>query len=205
MDVERGGFRIPGVPQKSAPTGAAAPQSAALKPADNKKPSKGGKKLWGTLLVVLAVVLIAGLVYSVFFSSSKETAKLDENAYQAVFLADGQVYFGNVTDLSDDYIELSNVFYLNVNSAEAASDADNNVSLVKLGCELHGPVDVMFINRSTVTFWENLKDSGKVAQAIDTWKSQNPNGQDCTAAANSGSQQQADPSATPQTGTDGQQ
>jgi hypothetical protein len=38
----------------------------------------------------------------------------------------------------------------------------------------------MIINRSQVTFWENLNKDGKVAQSIESFKKQNPNGPDCS-------------------------
>jgi hypothetical protein len=49
----------------------------------------------------------------------------------------------------------------------------------------------MIINREQVSFWENLKDDGKVAKAIDQWVSQNPNGQKCDDTSNTNSSQQS--------------
>jgi len=37
---------------------------------------------------------------------------------------------------------------------------------VKLGSEIHGPEDLMIINRAQILFVENLKPSGRVSQAI---------------------------------------
>jgi len=59
------------------------------------------------------------------------------------------------------------------------SATSNDVSLVKLGCELHGPEDEMLINRDQVIFWENLKADGQVAKAVAEYQKQNPNGQKC--------------------------
>lgn len=66
-------------------------------------------------------------------------------------------------------------------------NANPNVTLVKLGCELHEPFDKMVINRDQVTFWENLQDSGQVAEAVKTFKQQNPNGQKCADQSTSSS------------------
>jgi hypothetical protein len=41
---------------------------------------------------------------------------------------------------------------------------------VKLGSELHGPQDAMFIDSDKVMFWENMKDDSKVVQAIHQHK-----------------------------------
>ena len=51
-------------------------------------------------------------------------------------------------------------------STTSTSSTPQQVQLVKLGNELHGPEDAMYINRQSVLFWENLKNDGKVAKAI---------------------------------------
>jgi hypothetical protein len=40
--------------------------------------------------------------------------------------------------------------------------------LTKLGGEIHGPEDLMVINRSQILFVENLKPSGEVSKAISS-------------------------------------
>jgi hypothetical protein len=101
-----------------------------------------------------------------YYGNAKEVDYVDADRHQAVFLTNGQVYFGKVKTISKQYIDLRGIYYLNV----------------KLGCELHGPVDQMLVNRDQVTFWENLKDDGQVAKAIDQWVKENPNGQQCANA-----------------------
>jgi hypothetical protein len=54
---------------------------------------------------------------------------------------------------------------------QSASSNNQQVSLAKLGGELHGPEDVMYVNRDQVLFWENLKDNGKVVTAIKNYQS----------------------------------
>lgn len=148
------------------------------------KPPKPVKKgLIGIGVVIVIALAMAAIGWLVF--SKTERSELDRSAHQAVFLTDGQVYFGKITRLSRDHIKLTEVFYLNVNDAEN----NNDVSLVKLGCELHGPDDMMIINRDNVSFWENLKAEGRVSTAIAQWNTENPDGQVC-ADAPSGSQGQ---------------
>jgi hypothetical protein len=47
------------------------------------------------------------------------------------------------------------------------------VSLIKLGSELHGPEDQMSINRDQILFFENMKNSSKINEAITKFTSQN--------------------------------
>jgi hypothetical protein len=91
--------------------------------------------------------------------------------YQAVFLTNGQVYFGHLSDTRDDYVRINDIYYLQVQQSVQPQDAQKTddqqkVSLAKLGGELHGPENQMVINRSQVLFWENLKNDSKVVKAI---------------------------------------
>ena len=161
--------------------------------------------------VVAAIVLLAIIAIAASGNNAKkESSFVDTTKLQAVFLNTGQVYFGNVKALNGKYIELTNIYYLQTSNSGSGqqANANTNVSLVKLGCELHEPYDKMIINQNSVTFWENLQDGGQVAKAVSTFEKQNPNGQKCadqSSAANNASTNSAQPanngSGTPTTNT----
>ncbi|OGE92987.1 MAG: hypothetical protein A3K08_02545 [Candidatus Doudnabacteria bacterium RIFCSPLOWO2_01_41_7] len=74
-----------------------------------------------------------------------------------------------------DWMQLRDIYYLQVTqqlqpdptSQDAtAQTQQKNIQLVKLGSELHGPQDVMNIDRDKILFWENMKDDSKVVEAI---------------------------------------
>ncbi len=119
------------------------------------------------LLIIASLLVIATLGLSLV-ANSQQTVKA--NQYQAVFLTNGQVYFGKLSSVNSSYAVLKDVYYLqqdqNVQANQNQNNQQSNVSLVKLGNELHGPEDQMYVERDKVIFWENLKDSGKVVQAI---------------------------------------
>lgn len=155
------------------------------------KTSHGNKWLKGVIALVILIIVFWGGVFINQWLATKNTNKVtgmttvDSNSYQAVFLTNGQVYFGKLTTVNQYYVTITNVFYLQVqqsvqpasNSATTttsttatnSSSSNNSVQLVKLGNELHGPQDEMTINRPQVLFWENLKSSGKVTQAINNY------------------------------------
>ncbi|MCA9376114.1 MAG: hypothetical protein KC925_03545 [Candidatus Doudnabacteria bacterium] len=87
---------------------------------------------------------------------------------EAVFLDNGQVYFGTVVRSSYRELHLTNVHYLQTSPLiETSEDApDTELNLVKLGSELHGPEDRMVINRDHVLFTEELQPSSVVVQAM---------------------------------------
>lgn len=162
------------------------PQSAVSRPStDGKKNSawRGSpmwlKVIWVTLLFA-GTVLVISMVALLYLGGDKESKLVDKSKFQAVFLTNGQVYFGNIVTTNDSFIDLKNIYYLSVNQqVQPKENEQASVALVKLGCELHGPLDQMVINREQVTFWENLKTDGQVSQAIDKWVEQNPEGQKC--------------------------
>lgn len=196
-------------------------QPAAAPAAAHSAPSKKGRfggsdnnkwKRIGVVVAIAAVVIliVAAIVAVSSTSTTAESKYVDSGKLQAVFLNTGQVYFGNIKVLNNKYVVLTNIYYLqtsNSSGSSSSSSTNSNVSLVKLGCELHEPYDQMVINRSQVTFWENLQDGGQVAKAVKQFEQANPNGQKCTdqsssASTTSGnSAQSAGSSSTPSTST----
>ena len=138
--------------------------------------------VWVVLLFSATVVVVA-LAALMYMGGSKESDSVLKDKQQAVFLTNGQVYFGKIDNINSKFVDLRGIYYLNVNQQvqpnQGDQQAQSSISLVKLGCELHGPSDQMLINRDQVTFWENLKDDGQVATAIKKWVQDNPNGQTC--------------------------
>lgn len=137
--------------------------------------------LWAVVILV-SVLLILTVFSGLFSGSTKNFGRLsdwaDFSKYQAVFLSNGQVYFGKVTDANIQTLVLENIYYLRSAGSLQTSDAKNsttapeadNFSLVKLGNELHGPEDKMSINLSQVLFVEDLKYDSKVVEAIRAYE-----------------------------------
>lgn len=172
----------------------AAPVSPAPAPTNKKSASDKGK--WGRIGVVAALSLIVILLLALTAiaassSNDKNQGKyVDSSKLQAVFLNTGQVYFGNITSVAKDSMVLTNIYYLqtaNGGTASQSTASNSNVTLVKLGCELHEPYDKMIINPAQITFWENLQDNGQVAKAVQTFEKQNPQGQKCADQSSSSS------------------
>lgn len=166
---------------------------------DKMKKMMGNEPRWLKIVFVVLLfsltILAIALATLFYFGGKREGEFVNKDRVQAVFLTSGQVYFGKVKDITNQYVDLQEVYYLNSQQqpdTEGTSETNTQAttfSLVKLGCELHGPVDQMIINRDQVSFWENLKDDGKVAKAIDQWVSQNPNGQKCDENTNKSNSQ----------------
>ena len=152
------------------------------------RPSGSSPMPWVILAVVLLVFVVAGVLFRdrLFPSQGTSTSTEDQSAssgYQAVFLSNGQVYFGKLSGMTASYATLKDIYYLQVTTPPAGDASQLNqqqaqqqqqLSLVKLGEELHGPVDEMKINRDQVLFYEDIKEDGRVMQAIREYQKNPP-------------------------------
>lgn len=146
------------------------------------KPSK--VVIFCVILVCIAALLLAVLlVITTLTRESLPKVSLDPEKYYATFLTNGQVYFGHLAKVQSGYLAMSEIYYLQMKQplqqptetkegeeAKEIEEAKPELSLVKLGEELHAPEDSMIINRDQVLFFEPLKDDGQVVKAIKEYK-----------------------------------
>lgn len=93
--------------------------------------------------------------------------RVEGDKWQAVFLNNNQVYFGKLKNTDANYLALTDVYYLRTaTELEQGQGASSNLNLIKLGGEVHGPEDTIYIPKASVLFWENMKDSSRVVQTI---------------------------------------
>lgn len=124
--------------------------------------------------IILSLIVIVGALALQHKQGGSSAGDIETDKYQAVFMTNGQVYFGKLSDINRLYADLTDVYYLQVQQAvqPAASNKEESsqVSLTKLGSELHGPTDKMHISRDQILFWENLKDDSTVVKAIKEYQ-----------------------------------
>jgi len=152
---------------------AARPQTAGAQHVKQKRLSGKWKKI---ALIAGVVLLVVALGYGAWRTFGGGTG-IVSNRYQAVFLTNGQVYFGKLTRMNAEYYQLTDIYYMQATSSTGSTDPKNpqetsqaggNVQIIKLGDEIHGPEDKMIIGKDQVLFYENLKtkDGSKVVSAI---------------------------------------
>ena len=132
-----------------------------------RESSSGSRWVWW---VILAVVVVVAALWA---TGNLDFFARESGAYQAVFLTNDQVYFGKLGRADSQYPVLREVYYLQVTQVLQPSDPNNpgtNVNLVKLGGELHGPEDAMYLNRDQILFYENLKSDSQVVKAIEDYQ-----------------------------------
>lgn len=146
----------------------------------HKKTKSSKKRSFKKFGIALLIVLILSAVtFGVLFCFrlKMSSANIDESKYQAIFLSNGQVYFGKLDDISKENYKLKDIFYLQTNEKKVEStnpqettSSEADVQLIKLGSEIHGPEDQMIINKDQVLFFENINNEGKVARSIHEYK-----------------------------------
>ena len=155
-----------------------APQQHSPQPRRTPNGRRGLGSKRNIILGIVGLLVAAGLVVA-FFALQSGLGTVKKDRYQAVFLTNGQVYFGKINKMTGDTFVLNDIYYLQQAADVQKQDdketagAQNQLTLAKLGKELHGPEDVMYIERSQVLFWENLTNDSQVVKTIQQEKDQN--------------------------------
>ena len=133
------------------------------------------RKIPKIYLIITGVLVVLTISTSAWYLYAQNvTRDIQTNGYQAVFLDNGQVYFGKLSRIGSDYFRLTDVYYFESNNTAqtATTSATANVApnLIKLGKEIHSPQDKMDINKDKILFFENISQDGAVGKAIQNNK-----------------------------------
>jgi len=125
------------------------------------------------IAVALLIFLSAGGFFGYRYYQQKKVVNAALSRRQAVFLNNGQVYFGFVDGPDKQIVHINDVYYLknqqNANENQQQSTDTKNGSqfiLVKLGNESYGVESSLYVNRDQIVYYEDLRDDSKVSQAI---------------------------------------
>lgn len=114
--------------------------------------------------IVLAALILVGTFFLVDwwdFAMPSGGAR-----YQAVFLSNGQTYFGHFIDRLGPYAKIDNAFYIQqIPSQDEQTPAESKI--VRRGTELHQPTAFVLVPKSSILFTEDLRDDSPVAQFMD--------------------------------------
>lgn len=128
------------------------------------------EQLLGIIVLIIILAGLGKLAVGYGFLPGFDFPRTAGNKWQAVFLTDNQVYFGHLKSYNRSYAVLTDAYYLQVaqNLQQQVSGAPQQMNLIKLGTELHGPEDHMFIPKNQIFFWEDLRSDSQVMQAIQS-------------------------------------
>lgn len=130
------------------------------------------KNYLGTVFGLVVVVLVVWGGYSSWKSRQPDTS----GPRQAIFLGDGQIYFGYASSMRNQIVTLVDVYYFLPSPSatdKTATLAAQKVDLIKLGAggadDLVGAKDRMEINRYAIKYIEVMKDDSQVNQKISDY------------------------------------
>jgi hypothetical protein len=118
----------------------------------------------GVVVLIIVVALIAAAIGRATAASDPLASGISSNEYQAVFLTNGQVFFGRLSVPGGDYYYLRHVYYLS--SSAGTRGAQGSLTIRKLTNDVHGPEDLVIVSRPQVLYVENLNPNGRAAQIL---------------------------------------
>lgn len=122
---------------------------------------------------VIVAALVAGLIVGAIggaLVASRDSGGdqfagvVDASRYQAVILSNDKVYFGQLTDASDDFFRLDRAFFLR--ETRESADAEPVRALLPVNREIHAPDNTMLIRKSEVVLVENLEKESPILAEI---------------------------------------
>ena len=120
-------------------------------------------KILVLIIVLVGVALYLGLTAGTLGEKRANDFRnelVQDDGTQAVHLADGRIYFGDIGFRGDSVV---------IDSAYYVKDVDTETtkaSLSRHGSEAYGPSGTIVVNSNQVLFWENLRDNSIVTQTI---------------------------------------
>ena len=121
-------------------------------------------QVWLKRIACFMTILV--LLFLVFgCAKSDQKIKIDTE-YKAIFLDNGQVFFGRLEEVGPSYIMLKDIFYVQSQVIQQEKDKKEvrNI-LIKRGNEWHGP-DLMYVTTRHIVVIEPVSPTSRVAQLI---------------------------------------
>lgn len=135
-----------------------------------KEPGRGRIPfLTRRLYKVIATVFMGGLILvAAVWLLLPRGQQINTDQYQAVYLVNGQMYFGELQNTEGTYLYMKSPYMPQNNTSNSSTDAtDAANALIRVKNQLWGPEDSIAIRADQVAFWQNLRDDSKVTQAIE--------------------------------------
>lgn len=173
----------PEVAQASPPPRAEAPQAIAT-PRPRVQPAQSGfrrgmdepKSKKPLFLLIIGVLVAIAVVVGVWFYATRPQPQavtgIDDSKYQAVFLTNGQIYFGKLHTFNDEYLMLTDGYYPQAKSDQSAENKDKDASkdsgiqLIPMSKEVYGPENQIYVSKKQILHYENLRSDSQVARLI---------------------------------------
>ncbi len=120
----------------------------------------------------LNMILLCLIVLACVTACGKSDEKLSfATEYQAVFVDNGQVFFGKLEKAGSSHPLLRDVYYIGRQASPDGKQVTN--ILLKRGTEWHAP-DLMYLTSSHIVMIEPVSPTSRVAELIKDLKTRQP-------------------------------
>lgn len=127
----------------------------------------------GAIIAALLAGLILGALAAPLLKGERDAGGdpfagvIDSGRYQAVILSNDKVYFGKISDASDEFYELDSAFFLREVQVEGG---EPDRALLPVNREIHAPDNTMLIRKEEVVLVENLAKDSPILTEINRQK-----------------------------------
>lgn len=129
----------------------------------------GGRRITKGVVIAVSVAVIALVLLVEGFAAHAFTNKTPKHGkYQAVFLTNGQVYFGKLSGIGGKSVTLKDVYLVQSQNGNNASPSPSSLVLARIDQNtLIHPYQEMTIDAKQVLFWEDMQDDAEVVKKIN--------------------------------------
>jgi hypothetical protein len=127
------------------------------------------------VIMILTFFILSGFLTGCNKLSSSDQAIKINTEYKAVFLDNGQAFFGQIEEMGPSFVVLKDIYYVQSQVLQEGDKKEVKNTLIKRGNEWHAP-DLMYINRQHILVIEPVKPDSRVDQLIKAAKTQKPEG-----------------------------
>ena len=119
----------------------------------------------GTVIALGIVALLVFALARAVLPDDPFSGQIKEDRFQAVVLSDGRIFFGRLRSVSEEYLELSEAYFVDQTEVQEGQPATQRV--VPITDRIEGPEDSMLLNKEYVVVVENLRPDSDVVEAIE--------------------------------------
>jgi len=125
-----------------------------------------------SILIFILIIIFVGV--SLWQNGTiRNTVQLFKysNSYQVIFLTSGQAYFGNITEITDEYVIMENPFSIKVQQKQTGdeSQTQSEIKLLSIEDEFYKPENYMLFEKSGILHIEELNDSSQIIEIIKNY------------------------------------
>lgn len=133
--------------------------------------SEGIRRIFKILVGLVVAIALGTAVYA--WNEGYPPFGPRDDEWSGVFLTNGQAYFGHFYSAPGEYARLRDVYYVlatQLQPADPRVPVQTQLSLQRLGGEIHGPRPDMRIAKDQILFVEDLRPDSAVVVTIQQLK-----------------------------------